>query len=173
MLKQRLTAPFKVVYMCDPAILELSTDATQKYRRTRNFEDLDISKCSTPPTVFSCVPLKTKWKHLTDVARDSASAANWSIFRNHVQSATHFDDDNGRPIIEIVDDAIPESKEDLIPIDVVAEIAGVIVEKSMTVNKSFTQPVRYLEEQMLTVAAQALASGAAGDTAKNPTDTSD
>jgi len=173
MLKQRLSAPFEVVYMCDPAILTLSADATKEYRQTRNIEDIDLTKCETPPTVFTCVPLKTEHKHFTDAALSMASMANWSVFRHHVISATNFEAENGQPIIKLTDKAIPDSQEHLIPLDVVAEIAHVIVEKACAESKFFTQPAHYSEQLMLTVARRALASSVSEDTAKNETENSD
>ncbi len=160
--------------MCDPAILaNFTADATQKYRLTRNIEDLDLKSTSEPITVFRCKPLLTKWKHLIDSVRDNASSAMWSIFRHHVLSAKNFDDDKGQPIIELVDDAIPDKKQDDIPIDVISEIALVIVEKAMETSKGFSQPGDYLAALMRVSAVQVLADDAPGDTATNPTESSD
>ncbi|MCP4677731.1 MAG: hypothetical protein GY854_19880 [Deltaproteobacteria bacterium] len=97
----------------------------------------------------------------------------WSIFRHHVLSATPFTDDRGKNIVEVIDEAIPDDRQDLIPIDVISEIALVIVEKAMETSKGFTQPGYYLEALMRRTALQALASDAPGDTATNQTDSSD
>lgn len=133
MLKKRITAPFSVVSVSDPALCAFPIADINDYASSRDLSklDIDVETGTVIPTgeqitVFKAHPLKRKWSHLTDM--DGLSQKAELIFRNHVFAATNFDlktkeDKNGNVTVR-------SSTMDNIPDDVVQEIALVIQQTS-------------------------------------------
>jgi len=87
------------------------------------------------------------------------SSASWSIFRHHVKGAKNFKNDAGQNIISIDNDKIDDKCRDFIPIDIVTEIAAVIIGKACIQTKGFTMPPTFLEQRARSQARRAMTAG--------------
>ncbi len=153
MLTSRLNEPFSAVSWHDPALAEIDDEVLRNYLLTRDFSKLPLEGLSTQPTIFECLPLQQEWEHLPERALTAGAEAMWRVFATHVQSASAFDHSNGKPILKfksgpdgvrVVDDKCRKD----IPMQIVQEISGVIVERAMRGPYSpFTVPDTFSRER--------------------------
>jgi hypothetical protein len=146
-IHQRLTAEFDLIYVHDEALISLPDDMVRQWIvKGRKIEDLDLTKCQEKPTIFKCRPLKTDSEHLADMVLSQASAACWQVFKNHVKAAENCNDPHGKPLLSWTDDRDPVLKDecrDVMPKDVVSDIAAVIIGKSEESSAVFTVPATW------------------------------
>jgi hypothetical protein len=164
MLSQRLTARFEVVSLNDPSLLVFSADELYKYGISRDIKVLDLSKCEEPVTRFECIPLTAKWQHLIDSDQGQDSDTAWAIFRNHVKRAINFRNEANEDILELTDDKVDEKCREKLTVDIVSEIAAVIVQKANQVSKGFIMPPTFSAQQARSRVLRAM--GVGGKTAK-------
>lgn len=128
MLSERPNAPFKIVSEQDPALDVFDLDVLREYRLSRDLAVLDLTKCADPPTVFHCSPLRVEHEHLTE---DPGALQRWFLFSIYVSkienapAAWQIEQYEEAGVIRIKDVC-----RERIPPDVVAEVAGVIVQRA-------------------------------------------
>jgi len=142
---KRLSDKFRIVVVSDPALLgwdeKNAGEAHANYAMTYDVSripDHILKHC----TVFTCKPLLKKWEHLVDSVRELATAR--VLFKHHVQKATNFpgwelDGEKG---------TVEDKTLDEIPLDVMREVAAVIVRKAGMDTTPFTPPPTLSADRM-------------------------
>ena len=161
MLTKRLTETRPVVSLSDPALLEADVDLVGRYGISRDFELIkDIAKTAT---VFHVKPLSPKYEHLCDQVLSGAAAASWNLFKTHVRKVDRFD---GLEWNETGDKLLDKSH-DLLTLNVITEIATVIVQLANEVSQGFTLPASWLDVRTRYHRLRVLdATGSAGQKSK-------
>jgi hypothetical protein len=148
-IHRRLTDKFDLIFLHDDALTSLPSEMVgQWHANGRNIEDLDLTQCTEAPTIFECIPLKTKHENLRDQVISGMSAACWQIFKHHVKGAKNCVDEDGRSLLKWTDNANPVIEDDCrenIPTDIVADIASVICGKAEEASAVFTLQASFWE----------------------------
>jgi hypothetical protein len=161
MLSKRLTEEIPLIYMHDPALNVFDHKEIAEWLvRGRNIEELDLTRCEEPPTIFYCDPLKVKFEHLIMELANGDSNACWHVFANHVNRADNFSE-NGKPLLEWdTDRVIKKDCRGKVTTDVIADIATTIMRKSEQVSSGFIVPPTFLRQRI--VSQQIRVKGAGG-----------
>ena len=169
MLNQRLTSRIKVVSIYDDALLEVDDKKMTQYTQTRDIDVIkdEMEKLTSKVTVFHCLPLQADREYLIDGVLESESHASWAIFKHHVKRIENFNKDDGTPILKLdTDETVHNDCRELIPRDIVQEIAGVIIRKGNESTKPFMMPDTWLRTRILS--RHLRAQRASTETAKGP-----
>jgi hypothetical protein len=141
MIRKRISEPFDVVCVGDPALQAVDYAAMREYSMTRDVACLEIDKLPEKPTVFTCAPLLCEHEH---VLGNMDHAAMWFLFSRYVTKIKNSDFDvDLKYVTERDKTRISDDCRKLFPIDVVAEIASVIIERASGrdgENIPFSQP---------------------------------
>jgi hypothetical protein len=141
MIPARDTKSRWVVSLRDDALAKISNSKIREYSETRDLSVLGIDTNSglveetgMNATLFQVEPLKQKYAHLAD-------AENRNVFSLQAVFATHVVDSRNAPDgIVRRGDRIEESAIEALPIDIVKEIATVIIELSTGAGRGVTIP---------------------------------
>jgi hypothetical protein len=141
MLGAPSTGEFGVVYSKDPAWRDVSQEMTAIYLHNRDLTRV-VFPDDNKPTVFKCLPLSRKYKHLGGLLdSEQPLSAAWEIFRRFVTGVENFDlkgkrffDDSGGNTV------VNPELEDSFGDDVILEIARVIAEKRNSSSVPFSMP---------------------------------
>lgn len=129
MITKRLTASRRAVSLQDTALLDLPRETLKRYEASRDIDDLgDLSSLSEKPTIFHFEPLRVEHEHYIDLIDSSIL---WRIFSIYVIKIENLILDDGQEIVWSETNGerrIKDECRELIPRDIVMEIAGVIIQ---------------------------------------------